>query len=431
MLIEEKTDKCFTSLMALYELDDLPKFIQLGGHVQDWLNIHEGILPARGRSIAPNSSVKRSIAPFLAPNYSVRLYVDVKAWRPLGWNLPSNGVAYGQCGHLWPDEGQGCLRVENHPEGKVYVRLIAATCFRASCPVCYQKWAAREAGHIEDKFKRLSRNNAEAAVPGYGRPVHAVISVPEIDAFLIYNNFDVLRDKINAIATAAGIKGACVIFHPYANEKMHEETPEKILIDESTGDFDLDSLREYYSKMNKHINFWYLRPHFHIIGYAPRDYDNPENDAFTPEKISSIYKETGYVVVNLGVRDSVRNTAHYQLSHAGVKKGFQTVTWIGDLSNRNYHKMNPLPKFNPKPRTCPECQAELAPVRWDPQAAISAQVFSVDNYSSADGLDLSEPGPSPLEGQREGGYWIDPGGWRYLNRGEKNHSCLVRKPSHR
>ncbi|GAI71075.1 unnamed protein product, partial [marine sediment metagenome] len=87
-----------------------------------------------------------------------------------------------------------------HSENKIYVRLVAGTCFRAECPVCYQKWAAREAGRIEDKFKRLSRNNAEAAVPGYGRPVHAVISVPEIDAFLIYNNLDILKDKIYAIA---------------------------------------------------------------------------------------------------------------------------------------------------------------------------------------------------------------------------------------
>ncbi|MBA7660772.1 hypothetical protein ES703_68778 [subsurface metagenome] len=390
-----------------------------------------GILPARGQSIGPYNVTKRSIAPFFEPNYSVRLYVDVKAWRPLGWNLPSNGVAYEACGHIWFDEGQGCLNVENHSEGKIYVRLVAGTCFRAACPTCYQKWAAREAGQIEEKFKRLSRNNAEAAVPGYGRPVHAVISVPEIDAFLMYNNLDILKSKIYAIAKKVGLKGYCVIFHPYANEKMHEETPEKILIDKSTGDFDLNSLREYYSKMNKHINFWYVRPHFHIIGYAPRDYDNPENDAFNEDTITKIYKETGYVVRNLGVRDSVRNTAHYQLSHAGVKKGRQTVCWVGDLSNRNYHKMNPLPKFPPRPHTCPECQAELAPVRWDPNAEIRAQVFSVDNYSSADCLDLSEPGPSPLQGKREGGYWIDPGGWRYLNRGEKNHSCLVRRPDDR
>ncbi|GAI23222.1 unnamed protein product, partial [marine sediment metagenome] len=267
---------------------------------------------------------------------------------------------------LWYDEGRGCLRVQDHLDGRIYVRLVGATCFRAMCPVCYQKWAAREAGYIEDKFKRLSRNNAEASVPGLGRPIHVVIGVPEADAHLMHDDFKSLRAKVYAIAKRARVKGGCAIFHPYANEKMHEETPEKILIDKSTGDFALESLRDYYAKMDRHVRFWYVRPHFHLICYAPRDYDNPENDPFTPELIEAIYEETGYIVKNLGVRDSVRNTAHYQLSHSGVKKGVQTVTWFGALSNRNYHKLNPLPKFKPRRPECPECEAELQPVLWDP-----------------------------------------------------------------
>ncbi|GAH94842.1 unnamed protein product, partial [marine sediment metagenome] len=180
-----------------------------------------GILPTGERSIPePLRSTKRSIT----PNYSVRLYVDVKAWRPLGWNLPSNGVAYDLCGHIWYDEGRGCLRVQDHLDGRIYVRLVGATCFRAMCPVCYQKWAAREAGAIEDKFKRLSRNNAEASVPGLGRPIHLMIGVPQADAHLMNDDFKILRAKVYAIAKRARVKGGCAIFHPYANEKMHEET---------------------------------------------------------------------------------------------------------------------------------------------------------------------------------------------------------------
>ena len=367
-----------------------------------------GILPAIGRSIPElHLPTKRSIG----ANYTVRLYVDVKACRPLGWNLPSNGVAYDLCGHIWYDEGKGCLRVKEHLEGRIYVRLVGATCFRAMCPVCYQKWASREAGAIEDKFKRLSRNNAEASVPGLGRPIHVVVGVPEADAHLMHDNFKYLRAKVYAIVKRAGVKGGCVIFHPYANDKMGEEKPEKVLIDESTGDFALESIRDYYAKMDRHIRFWYVRPHFHIIGYAPRDYDNPENDSFTPELIEAIYEDTGYIIKNLGVRDSVRNTAHYQLSHCGVKKGIQTVTWFGALSNRNYCKLNPLPKFKPRKPRCPDCDAELYPVRWEPDLPL---ILSRGTRAS------------PLEGYQEGGYWIEPGGWRYLEYGEKNHSCLVR-----
>lgn len=357
----------------------------------------EGILPPTRQSIRFSQGTKKSIM----PNYSVRLYIDVKVCRPLGWNLPSNGVAYDLCGHIWYDEGRGCLAVKNHPGGKIYVRLVGATCFRAMCPICYQKWASRAAGRIEEKFKRLSRNNAEAKVPGLGRPIHVVISVPEVDAHLYHDDFKLLRAKAYKFAKRAGVKGGCAIFHPYANDKMHEETPEKILIDQSTGDFNLKFIKEYYRKMNKSINFWYVRPHFHLICYGWIDEDS----------VVEIHEETGWVIKNLGVRDSVRMTAFYQLSHCGVKKGVQTVSWFGALSNRNYHKLDPLPKLKPTRARCPECKAELQAVRWDPDLPLM-----LTRASST----------SPLEGRSEGGYWIDPGGWRYLRDGENNHSCLVR-----
>ncbi|GAH44882.1 unnamed protein product, partial [marine sediment metagenome] len=416
----------FDALTGFYRRGDLPGFIGAGGHVQQWLDIQEGILPTNGQSV-PEAVVvtKRSIA----QNYSVRLYVDVKAWSVFRWNLPSNGVAYELCGHIWHDEGRGCLRVEEHRgrAGKIYVRRVAATCFRAQCPICYQKWAAREAGQIEDKFKRISRNNAEAEVQGLGRPIHVVISVPEVDAHLINDDYPRLKAIIYAIAGRVGIDGGASIFHPFANEKMGAETPEKILIDKSTGDFDLDSLRSYYAKMNKNIRFWYVRPHFHLLCYAPRDWDDPENDALTPEKIKAVYEETGYVVKNLGVRDSVRQTAHYQLSHCGVKEGYQTVSWFGELSNRNYHTLNPLPKTKPRKPRCPECNAELEPVVWEPATNdnpwINVDGQWIPRYDSE-----FKTTPSPLAGYPEGGFWIDPGGWRYLKPGEKLHSCRIQRP---
>ncbi|GAH23047.1 unnamed protein product, partial [marine sediment metagenome] len=110
-----------------------------------------------------------------------------------------------------------------------------------------------------------------------------------------------------------------------------------------------------------------------------------------------------WVVVNLGVRDSVLMTAFYQLSHAGVKSGVQSVAWMGCMSNRTYRKLNPLPENPRGPGECPKCGGILQPVRWEGQ------------------------GDPPLIGYGEGGFWIDPGGWRYLELGEKNHSCLVKK----
>lgn len=55
-----------------------------------------------------------------------------------------------------------------------------------------------------------------------------------------------------------------------------------------------------------------------------------------------------WFVKNEKERDSVFQTFCYILSHAGIKKGYQTVTWFGNVS---YSKM-PMEK-EPKITCCP------------------------------------------------------------------------------
>lgn len=118
---------------------------------------------------------------------------------------------------------------------------------------------------------------------------------------------------------------------------------------------------------------WYYSPHFHILGYG----------WIRGKKVASLSKRTGYVVKNLGVRKSIVATAQYQLSHCGIKKGTHSVTWFGELA---YNKVKVKPK-KAQPEVCPVCGEPLSYVFWK--------------------LD----GPDPLEGEEEGDYWIDPGGW--------------------
>jgi len=371
--------------------------------------VSQGILPLSKSSQLHSIVTKKSI------QYSQRHYVDVKVCRPLGWNLVGNGSSYEACGHIWYDEGKGCLEVQDHPDQNVYVRLIAGTCFRFECPVCYRKTCAREASRIAEKFERLPKapgvrsRSAEDAVPGLGRPIHLVVSVPEAEAHLVdgqtlschggkfklKGNFSYLRAIAYKLAKKAGFKGGCCIFHPFANDKMSEDSQEKAIWDKTSEGVDLKWLKGYFDKQDRNVGFWYKRPHFHFIGYG------------WIEGTEDIEAETGWVVRNLGVRDSVYNTALYQLSHAGVKKGVQVVTWMGVMSNSTYHKLNPSPERSRGTPLCPECNAELRPVRWEGE------------------------GDPPLLGYGEGGWWIDPGGWRYLEYGEKNHSCLVSRPSTR
>lgn len=371
-----------------------------------------GILPfpSSPKSTAPQIGTKKSI------QYSVRHYVDVKACKPLGaFNLVGNGASYELCGHIWFDEGKGCLEVQDHPDGVVYVRLIAGTCFRFECPVCYRKTCAREASRIAERFERIPKapgvrvRSAEASAPGLGRPIHLVVSVPEVEAHLVdgqtlschggkfklKSNYSMLRAKAYKIAKKAGFKGGCCIFHPFANDKMREDDQEEAIWDKTKEGVDLKWLKAYFDEQDRHVGFWYKRPHFHFIGYGWID------------GVDELHQDTGWVIVNLGVRDSVYHTALYQLSHAGVKKGVQVVTWMGCMSNSTYYKLRPEPARPRGPGKCTKCSAELRPVRWEGD------------------------GDPPLQGQLEGGYWIDPGGWRYLEDGEKNHSCLVRRPDPR
>ncbi|GAH09530.1 unnamed protein product, partial [marine sediment metagenome] len=121
-----------SQILELYKAEDLPGFIRAGGSVEIWLNMQEGIppFPIPKSNHGPLVVTKKSI------QYSQRHYVDVKVCRPLGWNLVGNGASYELCGHIWYDEGKGCLNVKDHPGGAVYIRLIAGTCFRFECPVC-------------------------------------------------------------------------------------------------------------------------------------------------------------------------------------------------------------------------------------------------------------------------------------------------------
>lgn len=365
-----------------------------------------GILPSGARQASPYSSYEKSIHSKY-PQYAIHQYVDVKKRSLVVWNLVGNGEyypdVYGEdgillragCGHLWKDEGLGCLNVGAHHDHQALIKLIVNSCMRPQCPVCYEKWAAREAFRIDERFRRVPklrgerREDAESRTP-WGVPIHVVVSVPELEAplmdyvklvakggkFVKIKGFTKLKRKMSKIAKRVGFKGGCAIFHPFANDSVPEDTEITVQVDPHSGEFDFKALKEYFSKHNKEIKLWYIRPHFHLIGYG------------WIEATETEYLRSGWVVKNLGVRKSVMSTALYQLSHAGYREGQHTVSWIGFMSNRLFKKCNPYPPDGFRVATCPECGAELVHVKW-----------------------VGE-GPSPLDSVgAEGVYWMDPSGW--------------------
>lgn len=255
----------------------------------------------------------------------------------------------------------------------------------------------------------MSYKGAEGRVRGLGVPIHVTLSPPEKEAMILWDKevvskkgvfkvvyaYEKLRKKAVKVAKAVGIKGGCMIIHPWRNDLIHEDDYPYIKRDNDDG-VDIKSLAEYYKRLGKSVSFWYRAPHFHLLCYGWLDED----------KLKAVFDSTGWVVKNHGIRNSVFSTAHYQLSHAGVHSEFHTVTWFGCMSNRLYRELNPDPrdlrKGNP---ICPECGEYLVDLRYDSELR------------------------NELEGAAEGGYWLDPGGWRLLAEGEKNHCLYVSKPT--
>jgi hypothetical protein len=196
--------------------------------------------------------------------------------------------------------------------GKAYVEWYLRSCGRLECPVCYEKAAAAEAHKIAYRLKSVGRS--------LGLAIHVIVSPPKSLWNLPYEK---LRMKMYRIAKKGGFRGGSSIWHPY---RKHAGTKE-----------------------------WYFSPHFHLIGYGWIVWNE------------AMFKATGWVMKNRGIRRSVEATAFYQISHCGLDMNKRwsedwrlyrprhSITWFGKLA---YNKLQ-IPKEEQEKRVCPICGQEL------------------------------------------------------------------------
>jgi len=276
------------------------------------------------------------------------------------WWLPGHGDSKPDCGHI---KARTCENAEDHPEKKVFGRYYKKSCLARDCPVCAESWSSRRAEYavlrfatylkgsdwLQDliqetkaqtallprkEFHKLLDDGIETALRRERRRViHWVVS-PPTDTDFRKSVFKSLRRRAYKIAREAGFKGGLIIFHPYrlhcrvcdvAIPEYHKECPS------CGGD----------------LFKWVPSPHFHLVGFG------------WTERTEEIYARSGWVVKNLGVRESVFWTVQYVLSHAGVFKDqdpsfkpkvFNVTTWIGDLA---YNKKICPPKLVVEKEVCP------------------------------------------------------------------------------
>jgi len=226
----------------------------------------------------------------------IELFQDYKTpkriFKKLVWKLTGTSRKKESCGE-W--RRKGCDNVWCHPENKYFVRQSKRSCFRAKCEYCWlEKWLARESHRATQRienyvgfFKYLQFARHPKFQRKYLKPVHVIVSPSWNDKFM---RFDLLKSKARKLIDQAGIEGGLMIYHPFA-------------LDKKSGN-------------------WVIRPHFHVVGFGW---------VIDTKKITD---ESGWVIKNKGLRDSLHSTIYYQLSHAGVSDDVHSITWFGSLGYR-------------------------------------------------------------------------------------------------
>ncbi|MCZ7401221.1 MAG: hypothetical protein O8C61_03265 [Candidatus Methanoperedens sp.] len=195
-----------------------------------------------------------------------------------------------------PNHGQMTL------DGLIHDRYVAThSCHNPNCPVCYESWASRQAVNSSDRLIQaigLYKHEGHQI----GRVNHIVFSPPQDIAKELIRTpggSRRLRTMAGEHAKKAGVRGGAMIFHPFRQNDPREDN------------FRPD-LKPYV---------WYASPHFHVIGFG------------WLKKSNDFYDQTGWIYHNVGRRETIKGTIKYTLTHCGIAKGFQAVTYFGMISN--------------------------------------------------------------------------------------------------
>ena len=229
-----------------------------------------------------------------------------------GYKLPATKEAHSWCG-TWT--WKGCLNVMGHAgteaNGKAFVKTFQNQCYSCNCEEGASSWISREANKSTTRLNHYENLTNE-------KSKHIIVSPP---AWLLDKPIPELRKEVYKILKNLNSKGGCLIPHPFRAYKQKQ----------------LDGQIK---------SIWFPRIHFHVVGYGWLG-NTAEN-----------YRKSGWIVKNKGIRESNYGTIRYLLSHAGIKKGFHTLTWFGDLS---YSKLI-MPKYENELNLCPYCSEKMVHV---------------------------------------------------------------------
>ena len=265
---------------------------------------NQTLIPFLRPAFEQSNSILQKTTDFVSEHKFLTNWIDV---RHQGWKLPASDEPHDWCG-LW--KTIGCNNADLHEKlGKgrlTYVKQFRRSCYRAVCKSCYTKWIARQANVSTRRIERYFEKSKQ-------KPIHLILAVPHSQ---YYVPVKLLRQRMSHILKLGNIHGAAVVFHPF--------------------------------KFRKTENRWYAAPHFHLVGFGKSS------------DIKNAFGRYGWYVKEAGERDSVFQTFCYLLSHCGIQKGYQAVTWFGSLSYSKLHV-----EKEPRITKCPLCNGEFEEIYYE------------------------------------------------------------------
>lgn len=187
--------------------------------------------------------------------------------------------------------------------GQTFFQKVVCSCNKPSCPICFEKWAAREAGRAEFRFFEASKI--------YGKAEHGMASVP-----LKYygKSLQWMHDMAVKMFRSRGAIGGSLVPHPFRYDA---------------------------------VKLWYYAPHYHSVlylegGYRCRGCKKLCHGGCRGFEATTrrLFENDGWIVKILDPtreRVSIFQTIFYELKHAGCRVGVKNarvLTWWGVMSYR-------------------------------------------------------------------------------------------------
>lgn len=264
----------------------------------------------------------------------------------------------------------GCLREDLHKlitvdgknhSGKVFIKNIYHSCDRPECPICYRRFAVREAGVAEEILKKASygfTDKNDKKHMGFGQIEHIVDSCPKSEYEL---PFEKLKAQSLKAVRGRGFLGGFQIFHA---ERFSNPIEAQI----------------------KGIpSGWRYAPHFHYLGFLDGGYGVCRSckkgkashwvecwKCLGFEGVTRRLNVSDFHIVKVAadkygrklVRKTIFGTLFYQLNHATMVKGkvrVRVATWVGVCA---YTKLKLKVGDRKKGGVCPICQHDLVQVSY-------------------------------------------------------------------